>query len=145
MSKVPKMFEPLKFDCVSFSILEPNLIVLKIGYRWSRCKGFRKLQSNLKNSNTDRSFTMANSNSFLIRYGILPITQENKYLGKFSFLSWNCTLYVVCTHWKRLIEAFLMSTTICNYYVENVKDFPRLSLFASWPCAVVKRLYIPQK
>ena len=36
------------------------------------------LQSNLDSSNTDVSFTMANSNSFLSAYEILPIAQENK-------------------------------------------------------------------
>ena len=47
-------------------------------------------------SNTDGSFTMANSNSFLSPYEILPTAQENKYLGKFShFIT---KLYVVCTH-----------------------------------------------
>ena len=43
------------------------------------------LQSNLNISNTDGSFTMANSNSFLSPYEILPIAQENNYLGKFSY------------------------------------------------------------
>ena len=35
-------------------------------------------------------------NSFLSPYEILPITQENKYLGKFSDFIMN--LYVVFTH-----------------------------------------------
>ena len=39
-----------------------------------------KIQSNLNSSNTDGSFTMANSNSFLSPYEIHPIDQENKYL-----------------------------------------------------------------
>ena len=39
---------------------------------------FSKLQSNLDNSNIDGSFTMANSNSFLSPYEILPLAQENK-------------------------------------------------------------------
>ena len=39
------------------------------------------LQSNLNNSNSDGSFTMANLNSFLSPYEILPIAQENKYFG----------------------------------------------------------------
>ena len=54
------------------------------------------LQSNLDSSNTDGSFTMANSNSFLSPYEVLPIAQENKYLGKFSYFI--VKLYVVCTH-----------------------------------------------
>ena len=45
------------------------------------------IQSNLNSSNTDGSFTMANSNSFLSPYEILLIVQENKYLRKFSYLS----------------------------------------------------------
>ena len=57
---------------------------------------YKKLQSNLDGSNTDGSFTMANSNSFLSPYEIHPIAQENKYLRKFSYLI--VKLYVVCTH-----------------------------------------------
>ena len=53
-----------------------------------------KVQSN--GSNTDGSFTTAYSNSFLNPYEILPIAQENKCLGKFSYLS--TKLYFVCTH-----------------------------------------------
>ena len=37
------------------------------------------IQSNLNSSNTDGSFTMANSNSYLTPYDILPLAQENKY------------------------------------------------------------------
>ena len=47
-------------------------------------------------SNIDGSFTMANSNSFLSPYEILPIAQENKYLRKFSYFI--VKMYVVCTH-----------------------------------------------
>ena len=54
------------------------------------------IQKNLDGSNTDGSFTMANSNSFLRPYEILPIAQENKYLMKFSYFI--VILYVVCTH-----------------------------------------------
>ena len=54
------------------------------------------IQSNLDSSNTDGSFTMANSNSFLSLYEVLPIAQENKYLGKFSYFI--VKLNVVCTH-----------------------------------------------
>ena len=54
------------------------------------------IQPNLDSSNTDGSFTMANSNSFLSPYEILPLVQENKYLGKFSYFI--IKLYVVCTH-----------------------------------------------
>ena len=55
-----------------------------------------KIQSNLNSSNTDGSFTTANSNSFLSPYEILPIDQENKYLRKLSYFIMK--LYVVCTH-----------------------------------------------
>ena len=51
---------------------------------------------NLDSSNTDGSFTMANSNSFLSPYDVLPIAQESKYLGKFSYFI--VKFYVVCTH-----------------------------------------------
>ena len=53
------------------------------------------IQSNLNSSNIDGSFTMADLNLFLSTYGILPIPQENKYLGKSYFIM---KLYVVCTH-----------------------------------------------
>ena len=42
-------------------------------------------QSNLNSSNTDGSFTMANSNSILSPLEIFPIVQENKYLKIFSY------------------------------------------------------------
>ena len=56
----------------------------------------KRIQSNLDSSNTDCSFTMANSNSFLRPCEVLLIAQENKYLGKFSYFI--VKLYVVCTH-----------------------------------------------
>ena len=55
-----------------------------------------EIHSNLNSTNTDGSFTMANSNSFLSPYEILPIDQENKYLRKLSYFIMK--LYVVCTH-----------------------------------------------
>ena len=55
-----------------------------------------KLQYNLNGSNTDGSFTVDDSNSFFSPFKILPIAQENKYLGKFSYFIMK--LYVVCTH-----------------------------------------------
>ena len=54
------------------------------------------IQSNLNSSNTDGSFTMANSNTFFSPYEILLIAQEIKYLGKFSYFIMK--LYVVCAH-----------------------------------------------
>ena len=41
------------------------------------------LQYNLNGSNPDGSFTVDDSNSFFSPYKILPIAQENKYLGIF--------------------------------------------------------------
>ena len=52
-------------------------------------------QTNLNSSNTDDSLTMANSNSFLSPYEILPKTQENKHLGKCSYFIMK--FYVVCS------------------------------------------------
>ena len=43
-----------------------------------------RYSKNLNSSNTDGSFTMDHSNSFLSPYEILPIGPENKYLGKCS-------------------------------------------------------------
>ena len=54
------------------------------------------IQLNLNGSNTDGSFTMAISNYYLSPYKILPIAQENKYLGKFS--NFIVKLYVVFIH-----------------------------------------------
>ena len=55
-----------------------------------------KVQYNLNGSNTDGSFTVDDSKSFFSPYKILPIAQENKYLGIFSYFIME--LYVVCTH-----------------------------------------------
>ena len=54
------------------------------------------IQYNLKGSNPDGSFTVDDSNTFFSPYKILPIAQENKYLGIFS--DFIMELYVVCTH-----------------------------------------------
>ena len=55
----------------------------------------KQIQSNLNSWNTDGSFTMANSNSVLSPYWILPIDQENKYLRKLSFFHYEivCCVY----------------------------------------------------
>ena len=55
------------------------------------------IQYNLNGSNTDGSFTVDDSNSFFSPYKILPIAQENKYLGN-CFSYFIMELYVVCTH-----------------------------------------------
>ena len=57
---------------------------------------FCAIQYNLNGSNLDGSFTVYDSNSFFSPYKILPISQENKYLGIFSYFIME--LYVVCTH-----------------------------------------------
>ena len=57
---------------------------------------FIYLQYNLNGSNTDGSFTVDDLNSFFSPYKILPVAQENKYLGIFSYFIME--LYVVCTH-----------------------------------------------
>ena len=54
------------------------------------------VQSNLDGSNSDGSFIMAISNSFLSPYEILPIAQENKYLRKFSYF--HRDIVCACTH-----------------------------------------------
>ena len=66
------------------------------------------VQSTLNSSNTDGSFTMADSNLFLSPYKILPIAPENKYLRKFSYFIMK--LHVVCIQYDSLVEAILMST-----------------------------------
>ena len=70
--------------------------VNSLPYFWNLNRSSLLIQSNLNSSNTDGSFTMANSNSFLSPYEILPLAQENKYLGKFSYFIMK--LYVLCTH-----------------------------------------------
>ena len=57
--------------------------------------GMHALQYNLNGSNLDGSFTMDDSNSFFSPYKILPIANENKYLGIF-FSYFIMELYVVC-------------------------------------------------
>ena len=47
------------------------------------CLQWYYIQYNLNGSNTDGSFTVDDSNSFFSPYKILPIAQENKYLGIF--------------------------------------------------------------
>ena len=79
---------------MQYSVHEVNNISKRRFDNWVFMK--THLQSNLNSSNSDGSFTMANSNSFLSPYEILPMAQENKYLGKFSYCIMN--LYAVCPH-----------------------------------------------
>ena len=58
---------------------------------------FFQILYNLNGSNPDGSFTVDDSNSFFSPYKILPIAQENKYLG-ILFSYFIMELYVVCTH-----------------------------------------------
>ena len=87
-----------------------------------------KLQSNLNSSNNDGSFTMANSNSFLSPYEILPLAQENKYLGKFLFYH----EIVCCVHsLKSPHRGDSNEYTQHTIIVKEIKKIPKLSLFAS--------------
>ena len=55
------------------------------------------IQSNLKSSNTDGSYLwLIRTRFFFSPYEILPIAQENKYLGKFS--QFIMKLFVVSSH-----------------------------------------------
>ena len=60
------------------------------------------MQLNLDSSNTNGSFTMANSNLFFSPYEVLPIAQENKYLEKI-FLFYRkivcCVYSLESPHW----------------------------------------------
>ena len=67
---------------------------------------------------------MANSNSFLSPYKILPIAQENKYLYLREFSYFVMKLYVVCTHWNCLNEAILMSTINIQLLCRKSKNIP---------------------
>ena len=89
------------------------------------------IQYTLNGSNTDGSFTVDDSNSFFSPYKVLPIVQENKYLG-FFFSYFIMEFYVVCTHLNRLIEAILIGTLNIQSLCRKSKRFPKLSLFASW-------------
>ena len=57
---------------------------------------YLEIQYNHNGLNTDGSFTVDDSNSFFSPYKILPIAQENKYLGVF-FLSYHGIVCCVCS------------------------------------------------
>ena len=67
-------------------------------------------------------FILYDSNSFLTPYEILPIAQEKKYLGKFSYFIMK--LYVVCNHLNRIIDAILMSTLNIPLFYRKSKRHP---------------------
>ena len=71
-----------------------------------------------------RVFVMDDSNSFFSPYKILPLAQENKYFGIFSYFIME--LYVVCSHQNRLIEAILMSTLNIQSLCRKSKRFPKI-------------------
>ena len=75
------------------------------------------IQSNLDSSNTDGSFTMANSNSFLSPYETLPLAQENKYLGKF-YLEIVCCVYSLESP-HRAILMQIASSSDSNAYTQH--------------------------
>ena len=69
------------------------------------------------------------------RFCVLSKAQENKYFGKVSYFIMK--LYAVYTHKNRLIEAILMSTLSIQLLCRNRNDFPKLSMFVSWPGAMI--------
>ena len=79
--------------------------------------GNTHIQSNLNSSNTHGLFTIANSNSGLSPYEILPMDQENKYLRKLSY--------------------FIMSTLNIQLLCRRSIDFQELAIFASRPGAMI--------
>ena len=87
--------------------------------QFAKCeRGQCYIQWNPDDSNTDDSFTMANSNSFLSPFEILPIAQEIKYSGNFSYVL--MTLYVVCTHLNRGDSNEYTQNTIIVWKIENI-------------------------
>ena len=82
------------------------------------------IQYNLNGSNTDGSFPVDDLNWFFSPYKILPIARENKYLGNFSY-------FIMALYGVYSLESPV------NRCVENRKDFPKLSPFASWTGAMI--------
>ena len=120
------------------------------------------IQYNLNGSNTDGSFTLDDSNSFFSPYKILPIAQENKYLGIF-FLFYNgivCCVYSLELHHQGnsneytqhiiivlKIEKISLNYRYCYLLPELV---PRLTLSDSnYPCleriSMVPKIFQPLK
>ena len=106
------MFIALKNNSVS------NLFMFNIALCYYRVTVVKRLPVQY---NLNGSFTVDDSN-FFSPYKILPIAQENKYLGFFSYFIME--LYVVCTHSNRLIEAILMSTLNIQSFCRKSKRFP---------------------
>ena len=95
-----------------------NVFVIILYYVW-----LTYIQSNLASSNTDGSFTMANSNSFLSPYEVLPIAQENKYFAKFS--------YFILKFMLNVPIRIASSLNIQLFCIKTKKKIHKLSPFAS--------------
>ena len=65
-------------------------------FTWLSTSFLSEIQYNLNGLNPDGLFTLDDSNSSFSPYKILPIAQENKYLGIFSYFIME--FYVVCIH-----------------------------------------------
>ena len=78
-------------------VIELRPVSKKIFIQFVSCPETFLLQYNLNGSNMDSSFTVDDSNSFFSPFKILPMAQENKYLGAF-FSYYIMELYVVCTY-----------------------------------------------
>ena len=73
------------------------------------------IQYNLNGSSPDGSFTVDDSNSVFSQYKILPIAQENKYLGFFFFLFYHgivCCVYSLESPHRRDSSEYTQRTTI---------------------------------
>ena len=78
---------------------------------------------------------MVNSNSFLSPYEILPLAQENKYLGKFSYFIMKLyVMYSLESPHQGNSNEYTQHTIIVK---EMKKKIPKLSLFASWSDTII--------
>ena len=75
----------------------------------------------LQGLNTDGSFTIAVSNSFLDPLEQIPLLQSWDNLGRFSLYieKW----YIMCTHSNRLVEAILIRTHNIPSYLRKSKIY----------------------
>ena len=91
----------------------------------SACPDYYIVQSNLDGSNTDGSFTMANSNSFLSPYEILPIAQKKKQIFKDFFLFYR---EIVCCVYS--LESPHRGDS--NEYTQHTRDVRNELLISIW-------------
>ena len=115
------------------------------------------IKSNLNSSNTDGSFTMAYSNSFLSPYEVLPLAQENKYLGKFSYHEIVCCVYSLESPHQGDSNAYTQHPIVMKKVKKSLnyryllRDLaPSLSLSGSnYPCleqfSIVPKMFQPLK